>query len=327
MVNVPPPGPDPGQEAVITDELNRATENIERRLLRRGHVYTFASGPPGGEYARFAAAFVENVRRQRPELAVRTVETEGSVQNAWLLSRGEADYAIVQGGVAADAVAGRGVFARGGPLTTLRALGSLFPEAVHLVVPANSRVGAVEDLRGRRVDIGAPQSGTQHSALAVLAAHGLGVRDLAEASERGREEAARRLVAGQLDAFFVTIAAPARALQELATGRGMRLVGIAARNVNRIVADNSGLLAMTLPPNTYPGQREPVSTVATAALLVGTEDEPEAEVEKFVNFVFSRADLVGAGSAEGVKVARQNALRGITIPMHPGAGRVLSERR
>ncbi|MGH7390195.1 MAG: TAXI family TRAP transporter solute-binding subunit [Candidatus Rokuibacteriota bacterium] len=326
MVDLPPPGVDPGQDEVIADELDRATENIQRRLARRRHVYTFASGPRGGEYARFGAAFVESMRRLRPEAAVRNVETEGSVQNAGLLARGEADYAIVQADVAAEAVAGRGPFGRGGPLTMLRALGSLFPEAVHVVVPAASPIRAVGDLRGKRVDIGAPGSGTRYSAVAVLAASGLGVRDLREASEGGREEAARRLAAGQLDAFFVTIAAPARDLQALAARAGMRLLPLASRSINRLVAENPGLIAMTLPANTYPGQGEPVATVATAALLVATTDVPDAEVEKVVGFVFARADLAAAGSAEGVKVSKDSALRGITIPMHPGASRFLGSR-
>jgi TRAP transporter TAXI family solute receptor len=324
MVDVPPPGPDPGREAVISEELVRATENIERRLTRRGHIYTLAGGPRGGEYARFAADVVESVRRLRPELAMRSIETEGSVHNAWLVARGEADYGIVQGDVAAEALAGRGPFARGGPLTTLRALGSLFPEAVHVVVPTASRIRTVAELRGKRVDMGTPQSGTQHSAVALLAAHGLRARDFAEASERGPEEAARRLAAGQLDAFFVTIAAPARGLQELATGPGMRLVGVDGRSIPRILADHPGLLPMSLPPNTYPGQQVTVPTVATAALLIGTTDEPEAEVERVVNFIFGRARQSTVGSAETVKVSRENALRGITIPMHPGAGRALA---
>ena len=321
MVNLPPPGVDPRQDEVISDELDRATKNIQRRLARRQHVYTIASGPPGGEYARFGAALVASVKRLRPEVAVRSVETEGSVQNAWLLARGEADYAILQADVAGEAVAGRGPFARGRPLTTLRALGSLFPEAVHIVVPAASPIRAVDDLRGRRVDIGAPESGTRYSAVAVLAAHGLKVGDLGEASERGREEAARRVGTGQLDAFFVTIAPPARDLQQLAVRTGMRLLALPGRSINRLVAENPGMVAMTLPPNTYPGQGEPVATVATAALLVGTTDAPDAEVENLVGFIFTGADLAAGGSPEGVKVSKDSALRGITIPLHSGAGR------
>jgi TRAP transporter TAXI family solute receptor len=325
-VNIPPPGIDTRQDEVISDELQRATENIERRLARRQQVYTFASGPHGGEYARFGAAFVDSLRKLRPELAVRNVETEGSVQNARLLASGEADYAIVQGDVAAEAVAGRGPFAKGGPLATLRALGSLFPEPIHIVVSAASTIRAVEDLRGKRVNIGAPGSGTQHSAVVVLAAHGLKVGDLGGASEGGFDEAARRLAAGQLDAVFITIAAPARALQKLAAGPGMRLVPLSSRGISRLVTENPGLVAVTLPENTYPGQGEPIPTVATPALLLSTTEAPDTEVQKVVGFVFGKADLAASGSAEGIKVSKDSGLRGITIPVHPGASQFFAKR-
>jgi TRAP transporter TAXI family solute receptor len=326
MVNLPPPGIDPRQEEVIADELNRAAESIQRRLARRRHIYTFASGPRGGEYARFGSALVERLAKARPDMAVRHIETEGSVQNVTLLVRGEADYAIVQADVAAQALAGRGAFAPLGPATTLRALGSLFPDAVHVVVPAASSIRSVEDLRGKRVDIGAPASGTRFSAAAVLAAHGVGVGDLGEAVEGGREAAADRLASGRLDAFFVTIAPPARALQALAVRPGIRLLALGRQNVERLIAENTGLVALTIPAGTYPGQREPVATVATAALLVTTSDAPEAEVADMAAFVFSRADFAAAGNAEGVKVSRDTAVRGITLPMHPGTSRFFAAR-
>jgi TRAP transporter TAXI family solute receptor len=325
-VNLPPPGVDPRADEVISDELERATKNIDRRLARRQHVFTFASGPRGGEYARFGAAFVESINKVRPERTVRDVSTEGSVQNARMLARGEADYAIIQSDVAAEAVAGRGPFAQGGALTTLRALGSLFPEPIHIVVPAASPIRSVEDLRGRRVNIGEPGSGTRHSAVAVLAVHGLKVGDLGAVGEGGVDDAAKRLVAGQLDAFFITIAAPARSLQKLAAETGMRLLALPSRTINRLVADNPGIVAITLPARTYPGQDEPVATVAATALLVSTTDAPDGEVENVVGFVFGRAALAASGSAEGVKVSKDSGLRGVTIPLHPGASRFFAKR-
>ena len=138
--------------------------------------------------------------------------SQGSVDNAWLLARGEADYAIVQGDVAAAALAGEDVFARGGPLANLRAVGGLFPEAIHVVVLPDSPIRDIAQLRGRRVDIGAPSSGTRFDAVAVLAAHGLKPADLGEAREEGPTAAILRLQRQQLDAVFVTGRRARRAL-------------------------------------------------------------------------------------------------------------------
>jgi TRAP transporter TAXI family solute receptor len=321
MVDLPPPGVGPQEEEVIAEELDRAAENINRRLERRQHTYTFASGPRGGQYSRFGAVLVEGASKESGKSKVRNRETEGSVQNALLLARGEADYGLVQSDVAARAFAGEEPFKSGGPVKTLRALGSLFPEPIHLVVAAGSPIREVADLRGKRVDIGLPSSGTRYDAVMVLAAYGLHVRDLAEARQGGLEEAMRRLKDGKLDAFFTTIAAPARNLQEYAARHGFRLLALQGRGIERIVQQGPGLIDITIPANTYPAQTEDVHTLAVVALLVTTSEAPDAEVQRVTELVFDKLNFAASGSAEGAKVSKRTALRGVTIPMHPGASR------
>jgi TRAP transporter TAXI family solute receptor len=326
MVDLPPPGLDPTQEQVISEELDRALETIGRRVERQQRILTVAGGPAGGEYGRITEAVIQGVARALPQQKVSALETAGSVENAWLLERGDADFALMQSDIAALAANGEGAFARGGPLTTLRALASLFPEPVHIVVPARSAIRSVADLRGKRVAIGSRDSGTHHTALAVLRAHGLGREDLGAADEQDTAASVKGLRSGTLDAFFVTIAAPTRELQDLAGRGGMRLLSLNDEAIERLVAEGAGLVRLTVPANTYPGQAEDVRTVAATALLVATADTPEAGVELLLKVLFEGADFAAAGSSQGVRVSRANALRGITIPMHPGAGRYLKER-
>ena len=323
MVNLPPPGVSSTEERVISEELDRALRAIARRMERQKKVLTFASGPAGGEYRRIAEAVVRRVGQLATGAKVRAVETQGSVENVWLLDRGDADFALMQSDVAALAAAGEGPFARGGPIATLRALASLFPEPVHVVVAARSPIRSVTELRGKRVGIGPPDSGTRENALAVLRAHGLERTDLGTAREQGTDEAVRQLRAGSLDAFFVTIAAPAGELQALATRGGMRLLSLDDGAAERLVAERPGLVRLAVRANTYPGQTEDVRTVAATALLVATAETPDAEVELLLKVVFEGADFEAAGSGQGTKVSVRTALRGITIPMHSGAGRYL----
>jgi TRAP transporter TAXI family solute receptor len=321
MVNLPPPGVPPQQDEIIADELARASEAIERRVRRREHVFTIASGQEGGDYARFGAALIANVTQLAPAVKLRQRFSQGSVDNAWLLSRGEADYAIVQGDVAAAAVAGSDLFARGGALTNLRAVGSLFPEPIHVAVLADSPIRDVNQLRGKRVDLGLAQSGTHFDAAAVLDAIGVKPEDLAEASRLGPDAAIPKLRRKQLDAVFVTAAAPTRQLQELATQEGLRLLPLTGAVAERLTESRPGLTALILPANTYPGQREAVTTMASAALLVTTLDAPRTEVGRVADLVFARMPQQRAGGAAVVKVSSENELRGVTIPLHDGAVR------
>jgi TRAP transporter TAXI family solute receptor len=321
MVNLPPPGVPPQQDEIIADELARASENIQRRVQRREHVFTIATGQDGSEYARFGSALITSVNQLAPAVKLRQRVSEGSVDNAWLLARGEADYAIVQGDVAAAALAGTDLFSRGGPLTTLRAVGGLFPEPIHVVVHTGSPIRDVTQLRGKRVDLGLPQSGTHFDALAVLEAAGLEPEDLAEASRQGPRAAIPRLRRKQLDAVFVTASAPTRQLQELATQGGLRLLPLTGAVAERLAESRPGLTPLTLPPNTYPGQREAVTTMASAALLLTTVDAPDAEVGRVADLVFARMPRQQVGSVDVVKVSSENELRGVTIPLHDGAAR------
>ena len=320
LVDIPPPGVAPPDEEMISEELDHALRAITARRERRKHVSMFASGPEEGEYYPIAESVIARVSRLGGKVKVRNLATQGSVENARLIGTREAEYALIQSNVAAMAFAGEGPFAQGSAVTSLRALGSLFPEPVHIVVSATSRIRKIADLRGKRVAIGTRDSGTRADALAVLAVHGLTVKDLAEVRDEGLEAAAGRLRAGQLDAFFVTVGAPTRELQVLATRQPISLVSLDVAAVERLVTQNPGLVRLLVPANTYPGQKEDVTTVAAAALLVTHGDVPNAEAAVLLRLVFENPDYLSAGSAQGAKISKRSGLRGITIPVHPAAG-------
>jgi TRAP transporter TAXI family solute receptor len=319
MVEIPPPGVTPHQDEIIAEELADASENIERRVQRLEHTYTVASGPEDGDYARFATLFMTAVREGAPDVKLRQRTTPGSVENAWLLARGEADYAIVQGDVAAAALNGEGPFQRGGPLATLRAVGGLFPEAIHLVVLRDSPIRDVAGLRGRRVAIGMASSGSRFDAAAVLAAHDLQLNDLQGVAEIPMTDALARLRKKELDAVFATGAAPIRALQQFAIAPGFRLVPLRPEEIEAVVHAHAGLAPIVLPANTYPQQHEPVTTVAAMALLVTTLEAPEIEVQRVARLL--RTLVPQAGNGDVAEVSSAGKLRGVPIPLHPGAER------
>ena len=109
---------------------------------------------------------------------------------------GQADYALLQSDVAWLAASGAGPFALDGPLKRIAALASLYPEPVHIVVSAKSGIRRVEDLRGKRVDLGTPRSGTRINAVSVLQASGVAPKEFAEARAEGPQAAAQQLRAG-----------------------------------------------------------------------------------------------------------------------------------
>jgi len=319
VVEVGPPGIDAQSDRIISEELEQAMRAINRRRARAQELLTFVSGPADGEYTRVVDAITGTVAKLGRNVHVISVETEGSTENARLLGRGQADYAVVQSDVAWLAVSGAGPFAVDGPLAKIAALGSLYPEPVHIVVSAKSAIRRVEDLRGKRVDLGTPQSGSRLTALGILQAHRIAAKDLGEARGEGTQAAIAQLRAGRIDAFFVTIGAPARALQRLAADYPIRLVPLSAAAADRVVRKQPGVVRLALPANTYPGQTDAVATVAPTALLAATVDTPGDEVKALLELAFEGTDYMAFGSAQGVKIAKGTGLRGVAIPLHPAA--------
>jgi TRAP transporter TAXI family solute receptor len=323
QVDIGPPGIDPQADAIISEELENALRAINRRRARAQELLTFVSGPGDGEYARVVDAILSTVARRGRKAHVKVhviaVETQGSIENALLIGRGQADFGIIQSDVAWLAASGAGPFAVDGPLNRISALGSLYPEPVHIVVSARSALRSVEDLRGKRVDLGTPQSGTRLNALSVLQAHRIGLKDLAEARGEGTQAAITQLRAGRIDAFFITIGAPARALQRLATEHPVRLLPLSPAPASRVVTEQPGLVRLTLAANTYPGQTEAVATVAATALLAARVDTPDDEVRALLELAFESTDYMAFGSAQGVKISKATGRRGVAIPLHPAA--------
>jgi TRAP transporter TAXI family solute receptor len=304
-------------DAIIAEELSHALANIRMRLDRTGERVVLATGPAGGEYSRFVASLTARVRGTDP---LTTAETAGSVENVLLIERGEARAGLAQSDVAASAITGDGMFSGTGPLGHLRAVASLFPEPVHVVVRADSGIEGLHDLVGRRVALGRVASGSRQTAVHLLEAAGVAIDQLAGLEEPSPQVALERLAAGDIDAVIEVVAAPWRQLEVAMRGGGLRLLPVDAATIAAESRDVHGLVPLDIPGRTYPGQTSSVPTLAATALMVVRDDVPDAIVTDMLELIYASAASGGAG-VQATRLSRERATTGITIPMHPAAVR------
>lgn len=298
------------RDAIVIEEAERAVRAVRQRLARADDRIAVAGGPAGGAYAEVLAAL--GARADAAGLSFHPRTSEGSIANLRLLRERSAQFALAQNDLARSAMAGEGRFA-GSPVPGLRAVASLFPEPVHLVAAAGVGIASVADLRGKRVNLGAPGSGTRANALSVLAAHGLSVDALGQAASMPVPEAAAAMAEGRLDASFATIHAPARDLQRLAARMPVAFVPIGPSP--ELIA--AGLVPLTLPARSYPNQAGPVPTVAATALLVTRDDVADAQVDAILALLFERRE--GSATTAVAQISRRTALAGVMLPWHPRA--------
>jgi TRAP transporter TAXI family solute receptor len=302
-------------DEIIAEELNRALENIRLRTGEGAKAVLVASGPEGGEYWRFLSSVVS---RSGTAASVTVGASAGSVENAFLIERGDARIGIVQSDVAAAAVTGAGMFSGTGPLGHLRAVAGLFPEPVHVVVRADSELATVLDLAGRRVALGAVASGTRQTARRVLEAAGVDVDDLEVAETTSPQFALDQLARGELDAVIEVVSAPWRQLEIAMHATPLRLLPFDLETRLELGEAAHGLFPLTIPARTYPGQDAAVATVAATALLVVRDDVANPEVTNVLDLLYASAASGGAG-VQATRLSKARARDGITIPMHPAA--------
>jgi TRAP transporter TAXI family solute receptor len=310
------PGLHGADEAIITEELDQALQNIKLRLNRGEQGFIVATGPAGGEYARF----VESLRPRGAPWSVSHANTRGSVANALMIDSGEARYALVQSDVAAAAVTGQAAFTTYGPLRHLRAVAALFPEPVHVVIRSDDAdsISSVSGLRGKRIAVGSRGSGTRQTAMQVLRAHDLGHGDYVIVDARSPEEALQLLADGQIDAVVEVVSAPWRQLATAAAEVPMILLPLEADAMTRVSDSVPGLVPLAIPDRTYGLQQGAVDTLAATALLVASDSVPDASVEQVLDFLFA-SGLGADRGASASRLSRERALAGVTIPLHDGA--------
>ena len=153
----------PAARALIEQELAAANAAIRAAVARATQGYAIAAGPEHGQYYRFAQALAD------PRgIRIEPLITRGGEENLRMLRDGRVSLALSQGDAALAAYQGKGSFAEDGPYTTLRAVGSLYPEPVHVIVRGDSPIASVSELAGRRVAVGQVGSASRTTALRVL---------------------------------------------------------------------------------------------------------------------------------------------------------------
>ena len=318
VVDAAPRDASHADRAIIEEELAAAHATIRARLARSADGYAIAAGPEHGQYLRFANALSDGKGARTISLV-----TRGGEENLRLLRDGKVPLALAQGDSALDAYEGKGNFAPDGPHTALRAIGSLYPEPVHVLVRADSSISAVSQLKGLRVAIGQPGSASRTTALRVLDAHGIGLKGV-KPVELALNDALVALRQKEVDAVIQVIGVPADSVRDALAQVPLRLVPLSERAIAAMAAAKSGYFAFTIPAGTYATQKQPVPTIATAAVLLVGPELSDAEVTAITRFVFDRGrDLAARGSAQGALVSAATARQALSIPLHIAAGNAL----
>ncbi|MEU6220161.1 TAXI family TRAP transporter solute-binding subunit [Streptomyces sp. NPDC047022] len=282
---------------------------------------TFSTGTPTGVYQKYGTLLQPAIAKDMPELNVRLLNSDGSQENVERVATGQADFTFA----AVDAVEAYRLAGKPGA-AELRGCARLYDDYVHLVVPRDSAVRSVADLKGRAVAVGQSGSGVRLIAEHVLKAAGLDPEKDITSLPDGIGTMPDLLKQHRIDAFFWSGGLPTSAITQLSRHFPTRLVPIGADLVSKLHAQGGAsryYRAAVVPADAYPDAERgsAVPTVAVANLLMTRQDMDPDLTEKLTRTVIDSRDRIGAQVHAAQLVDLRTAIYTDPLALHEGARR------
>ncbi len=279
------------------------------------------SGPPG------AAGCPGDDPCGVPGLLAVAQAANGSVANVTDIQRGILESGFSQSDVAHWAYTGSETFRGEPPMRRLRTIASLYPESIHLVTRRGSGIRGIRDLKGRRVALDEPGSGTLIDAEILLRAFGLSRKNMTIEYAK-YELAAKKMRNGSLDAFFIVAGYPAKAISRLWRDEGIDLVPIEGPEVDAILRDYPFFSRGEIPAGTYRGLTQAIPTINVRAQWLTSAALDDELIYRITRNLWSSHSLrmLREGHPKGREIRLDNALDALAVPLHPGAARFYREQ-
>lgn len=290
---------------------------------------TIGTGGVTGVYYPTGGAICRLVNRGRKEHGIRcSVEsTGGSVYNTRTIRQGELDFGVVQSDVQAAGLNGTGAFADDGPFPELRALFSVHPEPMHVMARASSGITDVMSMKGKKVNIANPGSGTRVLAETLMQYSGISADDFALAAELKSSEQSAALCDGKIDATIWAAGLPNGSSQEATSSCDVKILPLAGESIDRLLADNSAYAAATIPGGMYPGNPDDISSWGPKATFVTSANTGDEVVYAVVSAVFENFDAFKKLHPAFARLKESEMIvDGLTADLHPGAKKYYMER-
>ncbi len=257
-----------------------------------------------------------------PGLIAIAVSTNASVANVNAIDAGQLDAGLAGAQSVTQGYNGEGKFV-GNKRSKIRVIANLYPEDMHLVLPKGTKLSSLKDLNGKSVGVAAAGSGTQVSVRQILKHYGIKATE----HELGLAQSTQRLADGQIDAFFYAGGTPFAALIQLGSTRGFELYKFSKdeqKAINKIIPY---YVDSMIPAGTYESIDYDVPTLAVNGQLVTSVEQPDELIYEITKALWNKntRKLLDKGHSKGKAIRLETALKGVLIPVHPGAAKFYKE--
>jgi hypothetical protein len=292
-------------------------------LAQQQQFINVLTGGQSGVYYPVGVALSQIFGKDIPNVRSTAQVTKASAENLNLLQAGRGELAIALGDSVSDAWKGDAEAGFPKKLDKLRGLSGTYRNYIQIVASADSGIKTLADLKGKRVSVGAAKSGTELNARAIFKAAGMTYADLAKVEYLGFGESVELMKNRQLDATLQSAGLGVASIRDLSISIKIVLIPVPTDVVAK-VGDAAYQPAM-IPANTYGGQTEAIPTAAITNFLVTHSDVSDDMAYRMAKAMFDNIDTLYAAHNAAKAIKRENAVKGMPIPLHPGAEKYYRE--
>lgn len=292
-------------------------------VAAKAEFVNILTGGTSGVYYPLGVAISKVIGEKVPDARPSVQATKASVENLNLIQQGKGEVGFTLADSLADGAAGKAEAGFKAPLTKVVALGGIYPNYIQIVAAKDSGIKTLADLKGKRLSVGAPRSGTELNARAILGAAGLSYNDLGKIEYLPFAESVELMKNRQLDATLQSSGLGVASIKDLANS-----VPIVVVEVPNAVVDKVGApyIKSVIPANTYEGQAADVATAAVPNFLVTRADMKDDEVYAITKAIYENLPELAAAHSAAKSIKLENAMKGSPVPFHPGAAKYFKEK-
>lgn len=290
---------------------------------RASEIINVLTGGTSGVYYPLGVALAKIYADKIPDVRPSVQATKASVENLNLIQQGKGEVAFTLADSLAQAWAGNEEAGFKTKLGKLRAIAGIYPNYIQIVASKESGIKTLADLKGKRLSVGAPKSGTELNARAILKAAGIKYEDLGKVEYLPFAESVELMKNRQLDATLQSAGLGVASIKDLATSVPITVVEVPAAVIAKVGVPYQ---AVTIPAGTYSGQDTPISTAAVQNFLVTRADANDDLVYEMTKAMFENLPEMAAAQAAARSIKLEDAAKGSPVPLHPGAVRYYKER-
>ena len=283
---------------------------------------SIATGGTGGVYFPMGGGLAEIINGKIDGYSATAEVTGASVENMGLVATGDADLAIALADTVQQGYTGTGRF-EGNALPMVRGLASLYANMIQIVALEGSGITTLEDLRGKRVSVGAPGSGTEVNAAAILNVNGMTYDDIEE-QRLNFNETADALANGDIDAGFWSVGAPTSSILNLATTNSIVMIELSDAEIAAARAADPIFAQTTLDAGIYDGVGA-TTVLGVPNVLVVSSEMSDDLAYAITSAMFENIEDLRAVHPAANQTTVEFTLAATPIPLHPGAIRYFEE--